>query len=326
MEATSPSPSFSAHREEAPAYDEISIQQSLLFSHSLRDLKNMRSQLYSAAEYFELSYSNDDQKQMVMNTLKDYALKALVNTVDHLGSVSYKVNNLLNKKVGEVSGTEFRVSCLEQILRTCQEYMDQEGRFQQSLASPAPKYHKHYILPVGKTILESGRHAIPNYQELDPLKESQQFQMVVHSTIRDSTIRERQPSFRRPHSPSASSSTLQRARSLSPFQRARSPSPSPETGKFSFKEKRAVSPPPSSNTFARTISLSSRPNVASSSNIGHWYPSDTRTSSPMHSHAETNSHRETDQNSKKRRGFLKALLTRRRSRNDESLYTYLDEY
>ena len=29
-----------------------------------QDLKNLRSQLYSAAEYFELSYTNDDQKQM----------------------------------------------------------------------------------------------------------------------------------------------------------------------------------------------------------------------------------------------------------------------
>lgn len=30
----------------------------------LQDLKNLRSQLYSAAEYFELSYTNDDQKQL----------------------------------------------------------------------------------------------------------------------------------------------------------------------------------------------------------------------------------------------------------------------
>lgn len=51
-----------------------------------------------------------------MNTLKDYALEALVNTVDHLGSVSYKVNDLLNEKVGEVSGTELQVSCIEQVL------------------------------------------------------------------------------------------------------------------------------------------------------------------------------------------------------------------
>ncbi|KAJ4850794.1 Protein abil3 [Turnera subulata] len=99
---------------EASNYDEISMQQSLLFSDSLKDLKNLRTQLYSAAEYFELSYTNDDQKQIVVETLKDYAIKALVNTVDHLGSVTYKVNDLLDEKVDEVSGTELRVSCIEQ--------------------------------------------------------------------------------------------------------------------------------------------------------------------------------------------------------------------
>ena len=51
----------------------------------------------------------------VVDTLKDYAIKALVNTVDHLGSVTYKVNDLLDEKVDEVSGTELRVSCIEQV-------------------------------------------------------------------------------------------------------------------------------------------------------------------------------------------------------------------
>lgn len=51
-----------------------------------------------------------------MDTLKEYAIKAIVNTVDHLGSVTYKVNDLLDEKVDEVSGTELRVSCIEQVL------------------------------------------------------------------------------------------------------------------------------------------------------------------------------------------------------------------
>lgn len=51
----------------------------------------------------------------MVETLKDYAVKALVNTVDHLGSVSFKVNDLLDEKVDDVSGTEFRVSCIEQV-------------------------------------------------------------------------------------------------------------------------------------------------------------------------------------------------------------------
>lgn len=51
----------------------------------------------------------------MVETLKDYAIKALVNTVDHLGSVTYKVNDLLDEKVVEVSVAELRVSCIEQV-------------------------------------------------------------------------------------------------------------------------------------------------------------------------------------------------------------------
>ncbi|XP_052294878.1 protein ABIL3-like [Citrus sinensis] len=87
-------------------------QQSLLFSDSLKDLKNLRTQLYSAAEYLELRYTSDDQKQIVVETLKDHASKAVVNTVDHLGSVTCKVNDLLDAKVDEVSDAEHRISCM----------------------------------------------------------------------------------------------------------------------------------------------------------------------------------------------------------------------
>nr|GMC64732.1 protein ABIL3-like [Ipomoea batatas] len=101
---------------ESADYDKASMPQNMLLSDSLEDLANLRKQLYSAAEYFELSYINDDQKQIVANTLKDYAIKALVSTVDHLGSVTYKANDMLDEKVVEVSGTELRISCVEQAL------------------------------------------------------------------------------------------------------------------------------------------------------------------------------------------------------------------
>ncbi|KAK2992750.1 hypothetical protein RJ640_023263 [Escallonia rubra] len=146
METMVASASIPFPREPAN-YDEASMHHTLLFSDSLKDLKNLRKQLYSAAEYFEYSYTNDDQKQIVVDTLKDYAIKALVNTVDHLGSVTYKVTDLLDEKVDEVSGTELRVSCIEQRLRSCQEYIDSEGLSQQSLVIDTPKYHKRYVLP-----------------------------------------------------------------------------------------------------------------------------------------------------------------------------------
>ncbi|XP_042457313.1 protein ABIL2-like [Zingiber officinale] len=111
----------------------------------------VRRQLYSVAEYFELSYITDDYKQFVVNTLKDYAIKALINTVDHLGSVSYKVNGVLNEKVDAISVAEFRVSSIEQKFRTTQELVDREGLTQQSLVIKTPRYHKRYVLP-GKSL------------------------------------------------------------------------------------------------------------------------------------------------------------------------------
>lgn len=51
----------------------------------------------------------------MISTLKDFAIKALVSTVDHLGSATFKVNDFLDEKVDEVSGTETCVSSIEQV-------------------------------------------------------------------------------------------------------------------------------------------------------------------------------------------------------------------
>lgn len=301
---------------EASTYDEVSMEQSLLFSDSLKDLKNLRSQLYSAAEYFELSYTNDDQKQIVMETLKEYAIKALVNTVDHLGSVTYKVNDLLDEKVDEVSGTELRVSCIEQRLRTCHEYMDHEGVSQQSLVIDTPKYHKRYILPVGETM--NGGRTKSKYQgrSLDDEDDWHQFRNAVRATIIDT--------------PSSS------------FRKGNSPSPSPRLSRpatFSFTgtmprkdlEKRAVSP--HRFPLLRSGSVSSRPTTPNSSRpttpntaAARRYPSEPRKSASMRLHPERENPKDMEQYPSKSKRLLKALLSRRKSKKDEMLYTYLDEY
>ncbi|URE33547.1 hypothetical protein MUK42_16719 [Musa troglodytarum] len=136
METSSPpSSSLSPNLHEISSSDGLPIQQSLLLSESLKiltvfcikydiasilvsgfqGLRNMRSQLYSAAAYFELSYINDDQKEILVTTLKDYAVKAILNAVDHLGSVSSKVNSVVSGEVDEVSVAESEVSCIEQV-------------------------------------------------------------------------------------------------------------------------------------------------------------------------------------------------------------------
>ncbi|KAJ6887848.1 hypothetical protein NC652_028980 [Populus alba x Populus x berolinensis] len=184
---------------EASNYDEVSMQQSLLFSDSLKDLKNLRSQLYSAAEYFELSYTNDDQKQIVVETLKDYAIKALVNTVDHLGSVTYKVNDLLDEKVDEVSGTEFRVCCIEQV--------------------------RMKLIFVGET-MHGAIRTKSKYQgcSLDDEDDWHQFRNAVRATIREapSSARETPTSSAR-ETPTSLVNSMRKGRSPSP-----SPRPPPQ--------------------------------------------------------------------------------------------------
>lgn len=292
-------------RQDSSTFDEHSMQESFLFSDSLKDLKNLRAQLYSAAEYFELSYTNDDQKQIVVNTLKDYAVQALVNTVDHLGSVTFKVNDILDEKVDEVSGTELRVSCIEQRLRTCQEYTDREGLSQQSLVIKTPKYHKRYTLEAGESLNGYG-HAVRKYQGFT-LHEDDYNWHQLRSAIRAS-IRE---------TPSSS------------FRKTRSQSPSPRHGTFSFKEKRAASPLPGSRPLSRSGSLLSRPTTPNDSRPGQQNPSEpwTRKSASMRMPVERDSEKEIEQYPSKSKRLFKALLSRRKSlKKDQMLYSYLDEY
>ncbi|XP_039029056.1 protein ABIL2-like [Hibiscus syriacus] len=175
---------------------------------------------------------------LLAETLKDYAVKAIVNTVDHLGSVTYKVNNFLEERVNEVSGTELRVSCFEERVRKCQEYIDHERISQQSSMIKTPKYHKRYILPVGET-LHGANQTKSKYQgySLDDEDNCHRFRNAVRATIRE---------VRSPQSVGeTSASSIRRGRSPSP-----SPQPRQRSTKFSFTvtmpkkelEKRAVSP------------------------------------------------------------------------------------
>lgn len=297
----------------ASTYDEVSMRQRLLFSDSLKDLRNLRTQLYSAAEYFELSYTNDDHKQTVVETLKDYAIKALINTVDHLGSVTYKVNDLLGEKVDELSVTELGVSCIQQRLQNCREYTDHEGISQQSLSMHTPKYHKRYLLPAGETM--NVRNSKLKYLgcSLDDEDDWHQFRDAVRATIKET-----------PTPPSS-------------VRKGNSPLPSPQRlAAFSFtdttpqkeQENRTVSPLRfpllRSESFSRpTTPNKSRPTTP---NSRRWYPSEPRRSASMRIMPEKASLKEIEQYPSKSKRLLKALLSRRKSKKDEMLYTYLDEY
>ncbi|OEL21923.1 putative protein ABIL4 [Dichanthelium oligosanthes] len=127
--------------------DEASMERSKSFIKALQELKNLRPQLYSASEYCEKSYLHSEQKQMVLDNLKDYAVRAVVNAVDHLGTVAYKLTDLFEQQASEVSTFELKVARLNQQIFTCQVYTDKEGLRQQQMMGANIKHHKHYILP-----------------------------------------------------------------------------------------------------------------------------------------------------------------------------------
>ncbi|KAK7285835.1 hypothetical protein RJT34_20617 [Clitoria ternatea] len=125
----------------------VSMECSNTFVFALQELKNLTPQLYSAAEYCEKSYLHSDKKQMVLENLKDYAVRALVNAVDHLGTVAFKLSDILEQQTLDVATMDLKISTLNQKLLTCQMYTDEEGLRQQQLLAFIPRHHKHYILP-----------------------------------------------------------------------------------------------------------------------------------------------------------------------------------
>uniref|UniRef100_A0ACD5TD59 Uncharacterized protein n=1 Tax=Avena sativa TaxID=4498 RepID=A0ACD5TD59_AVESA len=84
---------------------------------------------------------------MVLDNLKDYAVRAVVNAVDHLGTVAYKLTDLFEQQASEISNFELKVARLNQQIFTCHVYVDKEGLRQQQMMGANMKHHKHYILP-----------------------------------------------------------------------------------------------------------------------------------------------------------------------------------
>ncbi|KAF3581103.1 hypothetical protein DY000_02033904 [Brassica cretica] len=154
-------------------HDELFMQQTLQFSQTLKDLKNLGKQLYSAAEYFETSYGKEEHKETVIETLKEYAAKAVVNTVDHLGSVSDKFNSFLSDNSAHFSTTRLRLSSLEQRMNLCREYMGKSGSSQHRFQVQSPHHHKRYFFPQ-----EHGRGT--SFAAGD---DSHRFKSAVRSTI-----------------------------------------------------------------------------------------------------------------------------------------------
>ncbi|KAK6263287.1 hypothetical protein QUC31_009103 [Theobroma cacao] len=322
-------PQESSHR------DELLMQQSLLFSDTLKDLKSLRKQLYSAAEHFELAYSKEEQKQIVEETLKDYAIKALVNTVDHLGSVAYKVNNFLDEKMGGICGMQLRLSCLEQRLRTCQEFVSLGGISQQSLVLEASEHHKRYIFP-GKYILlclffylffyNSSAFACKKIE--DTLNDFAQTSLKSHPTSMCARLDLHQ--FKKIGIQAIAAETPSECVG-DEFFVLRSPQPLSRQRPLLFTSKsmnqRAENPSTSPRYFPlpRSGSLMQRSTSPNHRNDKRRYPSEPRRTISSSTLGERERAKDMEQYSSKSKRLFKAMLSLRKPKKDATLYKFLDE-
>lgn len=52
----------------------------------------------------------------MLDNLKDYAVRALVNAIDHLGTVAYKLSDILEQQTLDISSMELNVKCVNQVI------------------------------------------------------------------------------------------------------------------------------------------------------------------------------------------------------------------
>uniref|UniRef100_A0A7N2QYW2 Protein ABIL2 n=1 Tax=Quercus lobata TaxID=97700 RepID=A0A7N2QYW2_QUELO len=314
------SSSYVSAKPESSHHDELFMQQRLHFSDSLKDLKNLRKQLYSAAEYFEVSYSKEDQNYIAVESLKDYVIKALVNTVDHMGSLAYKVNGFLDASICELSRTELRLSCIEQRIGTCQYFIDRGGLFQQSSALRFPKHHKRYILP-GK-YLGQPRMLLTSLKLCITLlkRTSVSLEVVLYFIYPNDACAVQETTSE------ISPTTVRKGHSV-----IRSAQSSSRPGTFQFTEvasnkaleNRAVSPYRFS--FLRSGSLVKRSSAINSYTANQRFPSEPRRQISLPVHVERVGTKDIGQHSGKSNRLFKALLSMNKAKREGVLYKYLDE-
>ncbi|KAJ4771148.1 ABL interactor-like protein 3 [Rhynchospora pubera] len=91
------------------------------FQGALRELKDLRSQLHQAADYCENAFLKEEKKKMILDSTKSYICDAIVAVIDHLGTVSSKLElELCN--VAKATQTEQKMDFLRQRLLMCQQF------------------------------------------------------------------------------------------------------------------------------------------------------------------------------------------------------------
>ncbi|KAH7276592.1 hypothetical protein KP509_39G013300 [Ceratopteris richardii] len=100
-----------------------------LFNAALQDLRNVRPHLYAAADYYEMAYLHKNKKQTdaVVRSLQDYCVKALVTSVDHLGTVASHLDDSLSLISAEIRSMDVQIAGISRRINLFRDMAATEG-------------------------------------------------------------------------------------------------------------------------------------------------------------------------------------------------------
>ncbi|KAL9242348.1 hypothetical protein vseg_016358 [Gypsophila vaccaria] len=124
----------------------VESQDALHFFKSLKELKDLRSQIHQAADYCEKSFLNSEEKANVLDNTREYLCRAVVTVVDHLGCVSANLNRRI-ENTDRVAETELRINCLKQKIDSCGQYNQSSTLTKTRWSVDVPRCYPRYISP-----------------------------------------------------------------------------------------------------------------------------------------------------------------------------------
>uniref|UniRef100_A0A0E0JP02 Protein ABIL5 n=1 Tax=Oryza punctata TaxID=4537 RepID=A0A0E0JP02_ORYPU len=129
------------------------------FDGALRELKDLRSQLHQAADCCEKAFLDTEKKKLILESTKGYICDAIVAVIDHLGTVSSKLEHQLQEKI-EITQTEKKLNFLKQRLLTCEQYAITLKLLTVRGDIDAIQYHRRYLSQsTGGTKEENGANS-----------------------------------------------------------------------------------------------------------------------------------------------------------------------
>ncbi|KAG2600883.1 probable protein ABIL5 [Panicum virgatum] len=114
------------------------------FDGALRELKDLRAQLHEAADCCEKAFLKTDKKKLILEGTKSYICDAVVAVIDHLGTVSSKLEHKLQEKA-DVTQAERKINFLKQRLLTCEQYAISLKLLTVRGDPDGIQYHRRYI-------------------------------------------------------------------------------------------------------------------------------------------------------------------------------------